>query len=228
MLTIDGHIHTELVELLSPLLRETKARPEYISKAFGNESSIEYKLDFGGSAEVFSGYLVRELCSISNAMSEGTALYKFLDVIKQELTNETQCEKVEEIIAAIRQKNKPSTEVSFVPNSQFLSSSLIEINFIEQERTVRRTLKQHKIASFLICDEDVSGISVLVKRLTSLSQIAKAQSLFRVNMSKVGARTERIWARINAYLKLEEATDSIRVHNRNMRTVENSGYYFCF
>lgn len=194
MAQVSGKIIQELLLILTPFMRDKQQRQAYLELALGTNSPVLGNLEWDGSANVFITQMVNKLVAFGEISSGKSALCALLEVIRKDVGVDIQID-IDKIITEF-------TGVKTPPHLLF--DLLLQMDFKQQARLVRKVMDLHRTAAFLVHGEPYCGQQLLVNRLFRLKPEWKNISPIKIDVSHNGAGRSipHLWRQLASWFRL--------------------------
>jgi hypothetical protein len=188
----DGVIN-KLLPLLRPLMEDKKVGRGYLNRALINVPVLN-RLDWDMPVDAFITDMVKKLYDFGEITPGKSAICALLTVIREEVGVDNQ-KHIDNIITEFTGVKTPS---------HLLFDFLLQMDFKQQARLVRKVLDLHRTAAFLVHGEPYCGQQLLVNRLFRLKSEWKNISPIKIDVSHNGAgrSTLHLWRSLASWFRL--------------------------
>ncbi|WP_256529343.1 hypothetical protein [Limnofasciculus baicalensis] len=198
-MAISSNIIQKLLPLLRPLMEDKKERRGHLNRALINVSVLN-SLDWDMPVDTFITDMVKKLHDFGEIVSGKPALCALLIEIRQYVGVDKQV-RINELIVEVQ------TQGEFLPNQtppNLLFDLLLQIDFKQQARLVRKVIDRHRTAAFLVHGEPYCGQQLLVNRLFRLKSEWKKISPIKIDVSHNGAgrSISHLWRQLASWFRL--------------------------
>jgi hypothetical protein len=188
----DGVIN-KLLPLLRPLMEDKKERRGYLNRALTNASVLN-RLDWDMPVDAFITDTIKKLNDFGEVTPGQPALCALLTLVREEVGVEKHIH-IDNIITEF-------TGVKTPPHLLF--DFLLQMDFKQQARLVKKVMDLHRTAAFLVHGEPYCGQQLLVNRLFRLKSEWKNISPIKIDVSHNGAgrSTLHLWRSLSSWFRL--------------------------
>jgi len=210
-MAISSDIIHKLLPLLRPLMEDKKERRGYLDRALLNAAVLN-RLDWDMPVETFITDMVKKLHDFGEITSGKPALCALLVEIRQYVGVDKQVG-IDELLVEVQ------TSGEFLPIQMpphLLFDLLLQMDFKQQVRLVRKVMTLHRIAAFLVHGEPYCGQQLLVTRLFRIKPQWKNISPIKIDVSHngVGRSIPHLWRQVASWLRLPKDTQPNEVIER--------------
>ncbi|RAM48150.1 MAG: XRE family transcriptional regulator [Hapalosiphonaceae cyanobacterium JJU2] len=192
-MAISSDIIHKLLPLLRPLMEDKKERRGYLNRALVNASVLN-RLDWDMPVDIFITDMVKKLHDFGEITFGQPALCALLTEIRKDVGVDIQID-IDKIITEF-------TGVKTPPHLLF--DFLLQMDFKQQARLVRKVMDLHRTAAFLVHGEPYCGQQLLVNRLFRLKPEWKNISPIKIDVSHNGAGRSipHLWRQLASWFRL--------------------------
>jgi hypothetical protein len=183
----------KLLPLLRPYMEDKKERKGYLFRALG-DARVLNRLDWDMPVDAFITDMVKKLEDFSEITPGKPALSILLAEVRKDVGVNIKIQ-FDELIAEFVQIQTPS---------HLLFDLLLQMDFKQQVRLVRKVMESHRIAAFLVHGEPYCGQQLLVTRLFRLKPQWKNISPIKIDLSHngVGRSILHLWRQLKSWFGL--------------------------
>ena len=194
-MAINSDIIHKLLPLLRPLMEDKKERKGYLNRALINAPVLN-RLDWDMPVDAFITDMVKKLYDFGEVTHGKPALCALLAEIRTDIGVNFQVD-IDQILTEF-------TGVKTPPNLLF--DFLLQIDFKQQARLVRKVMELHRTAAFLVHGEPYCGQQLLVNRLFRLKPEWKHISPIKIDVSHNGAgrSVPHLWRKLASWFCLSK------------------------
>ncbi len=188
----------KLLPLLRPLMEDKKERRGYLNRALVNAPVLN-RLDWDTPVDIFITDMVKKLHDFGEMTSGQPALCVLLTEIRKDVGVDIQIN-IDKIIKEF---------TSFKTPPDLLFDLLLQIDFKQQARLVKKVMEFHQTAAFLVHGEPYCGQQLLVNRLFRLKPEWKNISPIKIDVSHNGAgrSTPHLWRQLASWFHLPKSVE---------------------
>lgn len=210
-MAISNDIIHQLLPLLRPLMEDKKERRGYLDRALLNAAVLN-RLDWDMPVETFITDMVKKLHDFGEITSGKPALCALLIEIREYIGVDKQL-RIDELIVKVQ------TQREFLPIQtppHLLFDLLLQVDFKQQVRLVKKVMTLHRIAAFLVHGEPYCGQQLLVTRLFRLKPQWKNISPIKIDVSHngVGRSISHLWRQLTSWLGLPKDAEPNQIIER--------------
>ncbi|WP_414588101.1 XRE family transcriptional regulator [Scytonema sp. PCC 10023] len=193
-MAVSSDLIQKILPLLTQTLRDEKDCQSYLIKAFGINETISKRITWNTSKDIFITDMVKVLDIYSEIAPGKPALCALLTEIRKDVGVDIQID-IDKIITEF-------TGVKTPPHLLF--DLLLQMDFKQQARLVRKVMKLHRTAAFLVHGEPYCGQQLLVNRLFRLKPEWKNISPIKIDVSHNGAGRSipHLWRQLTSWFRL--------------------------
>lgn len=184
----------KILTLLRPLMENESQRRGYLIRAFGTDTAVLHRLVLHIPTNDFIPSLVNELVNFGEIDLGKPALCALLTEIRKDVGVDIQIH-IDKIITEF-------TGVKTPPHLLF--DFLLQMDFKQQARLVKKVMNLHRTAAFLVHGEPYGGQQLLVNRLFRLKPEWKNISPIKIDVSHNGAGRSipHLWRQLASWFRL--------------------------
>jgi hypothetical protein len=163
-MAISGDIIQKLLPLLRPLMEEENQRRGYLMRALGMDAPVLRRLVWNTPVDVFITGMVKELVVFGEVTPGKPTLCALLVEIRKDVGVDIRV-RIDELIVEVQ---TPGDFLPIQTPPHLLFDLLLQVDFKQQVRLVKKVMMLHRIAAFLVHGEPYCGQQLLVTRLFRL------------------------------------------------------------
>lgn len=197
-------ISSDLMQRILPLLTQhiidEKDCQSYLIQAFGSNESISKRIIWNTSKDTFITNMVKELDIYGEITPGQPALCTLLTEIRKNVGVDIQIN-IDKIITEFTGNKTPP---------HLLFDLLLQIDFRQQARLVKKVMTFHRTAAFLVHGEPYCGQQLLLNRLFRLKPEWKNISPIKIDVSHNGAgrSTLHLWRQLASWFHLPKSVEA--------------------
>jgi hypothetical protein len=191
-------ISTDLMKKILPLLtqhlKDEKDCQSYLSKAFGLNETISKRVNWNTSKDIFIIDMLKELDNYGEITPGKPAICALLAEIRENVGVNIESD-IDRIIKEFYGTQTPP---------HLLFDLLLQMDFMQQARLVKKVMDLHRTAAFLVHGEPLCGQQLLVTRLFRLKPEWQKISPIKINVSDkgVGSSVPHLWRQLASWFRL--------------------------
>lgn len=199
-MAISSGIIQKLLPLLRPLMEDENQRRGYLMRALGMDAPVLRRLVWNTPVDVFITGMVKELVVFGEVTPGQLALCALLVEIRKDVGVDIRV-RIDELIVEVQ------TQEEFLPIQtppHLLFDLLLQMDFKQQVRLVKKVMTLHRIAAFLVHGEPYCGQQLLVTRLFRVKPQWKNISPIKIDVSHngVGRSISHLWRQVASWFRL--------------------------
>jgi hypothetical protein len=226
-MALSSELMQKLLPLLTVLLKDEKDCKAYLMRALGSNETVSQRITWQTSKDVFMTFMVKELEAFGAIAPGKTALCALLTEICKDVGEDIQM-RLNKIIAEFQGIRTPP---------HLLFDLLLQMDFKQQVRLVKKVMELHCTAAFLVHGEPYCGQQLLMTRLFRLKPKWKNISPIKIDVSHngVGRSIPHLWRQLTSWFGLpkdaepseiiEKVCDRLLTHWSSCQYFWEHGYH---
>ena len=202
-MAINSDIIHKLLPLLRPLMEDKRERRGYLARAL-LDAAVLNRLDWDMPGDSFITDMLKKLHDFGEITSGKPALCALLIEIRQYVGVDKQVH-IDQLIVEVQTQRK-CLPIQTPPHLLF--DLLLQMDFKQQVRLVKKVMTLHRTAAFLVHGEPYCGQQLLVTRLFRLKPQWKNISPIKIDVSHngLGRSIPHLWRQLASWFHLPKDT----------------------